>query len=456
MAFSESQTLKKLENLDFHKAFSEHNKDFNKIVEFLEEFYHDYKNSAKIIQLLNSWLYFYRSINESYGISGVKEFSQSKFSCPIRFSYYHEYGVDIHYKQDGYKNKTLFKIFNGFLRKALLPGADVKSLYSKCSWRFAKFVLVNIPSRVQNSRKIELVNKISDFFSDYFINNMDEITFYLEATLPSIFYEDVVSVSERAELIVECSPWTLLEFSGYERIFLLDRYINVIGLQHGGGYFAFEDEYSTLFEQNISDQFIGWGLSDCRNQRQHRYPHGSQISNTPLVPKRIIWVEHARRPIFNYFIWSLNVRQAYNQNVIDYIHTELTNVGRKFYSRPYPSNFRSSQYDGLRGIELDNTNVRGEGILTNGDIVIFDELGSSLIFHCIELQIPFILVLSRDDVFLFKKKQRKWFDIVRDCELAFYDDEKGKMCKKINEIFQKPFGLPQALRNFHRSIFIDI
>mgnify|MGYP000179560158 CR=1 FL=1 len=38
----------------------------------------------------------------------------------------------------------------------------------------------------------------------------------------------------------------------------------------------------------------------------------------------------------------------------------------------------------------------------------------------------------------------------------FYDDEKGKMCKKINEIFQKPFGLPQALRNFHRSIFIDI
>ena len=84
-----------------------------------------------------------------------------------------------------------------------MPGADVKSLYSKCSWRFAKFVLVNIPSRVQNSRKIELVNKISDFFSDYFINNMDEITFYLEATLLPKRMEETHSVTKRLQMVTQ-------------------------------------------------------------------------------------------------------------------------------------------------------------------------------------------------------------------------------------------------------------
>ena len=139
-----------------------------------------------------------------------------------------------------------------------------------------------------------------------------------------------------------------------------------------------------------------------------------------------------------------------------YIYTELGNVKIEFYSMPYPNNLRSNQYDGLRGIEIDNASVRGENILSKGDVVIFDDSGSSLIHHCIEQEIPFILVVSREDVLRFKEKQNEWFNVIRDAELAFYDDEAGMMSKRINEIFESKFDLPLKLKEFHDVVFINI
>jgi hypothetical protein len=452
-----SLTHKELEKLDPQKAFNNHNKDFSSIVKWLEEFYQEYENSEKIIQLLSTWLYFFRSIHESYGMAGVKEFSQSDFGCPIRFSFYYEFGFNVGNKAKSFKSHTLFKILNGFLRNALLPGSKVNSVYSKYRWRFAKFILVNIPIKVQESRKKVLIKKIISFFNDHFTEeSLCEVRMYLDDALPGVFYEEQVKVSVRRELNVECAPWTFLEFSGFEKVFLLDRYVKVTGLQHGGGYFAFEHQYATQFEDNISDDYFGWGLSDYRNIRQHRYPHGNQISKETIIPRRLVWVEHGRLPIYNYFIWSTQVRQLYNQDAVKYIYTELGNVKIEFYSMPYPNNLRSNQYDGLRGIEIDNASVRGENILSKGDVVIFDDSGSSLIHHCIEQEIPFILVVSREDVLRFKEKQNEWFNVIRDAELAFYDDEAGMMSKRINEIFESKFDLPLKLKEFHDVVFINI
>ena len=71
-------------------------------------------------------------------------------------------------------------------------------------------------------------------------------------------------------------------------------------------------------------------------------------------------------------------------------------------------------------------------------------------------EILFILVVSKHDISGFSKNKKEWFNTIRQAELAFYDDEVGMLAKKINEIFNSNFKLPQSLRDFHRKTFIDI
>jgi hypothetical protein len=431
MKFSTSQSYQNLEKLAHQRVMNEHTVEFNSISKSLEEFYGGYKNSKKIIHLLNAWLYLVRSLYESY--------------------------ANIGHKSESYKSKFLFKFLNGFLNHALLPGARIRSLYTKFRWRFAKLIIINIPSNIIVARQSIIVELIMDYFDNYFTDLDDhEIKKYISDALPSVFYEGQVKVPEKDILKVECAPWSFIEFSGFERVFLLDRYVKVTGLQHGGSYFAFEPSYGLRFEESISDEYIGWGLSPNKNERQHRYKFGNQESKTSSPPKRLIWVERCRLPVFHSFIWPPQVKQAFNLNGINYISNELRLAKAQFYSMPYPNPLRSNQYDGLRGVELNSNTGRGEDALGIGDVVIFDESGSSLIHHCIEQEIPFILVVSKDDISGFSKNQNEWFDVIRNAELAFYDHEVGMLTKKINEIFKSNYDLPQNLRDFHRNKFIDI
>jgi hypothetical protein len=452
-----SYSSKDLERFDVQKIFCEHETKFRGLLQWLEVFYYDYKNSKKIIQLLGTWLYFIRSLHESYGMEGLKSYSEGDFACPIRFSFYYEFGFNINYKAKGFKSYLLFKVFNNFLNSALLPGAKVSSIYSKFKWRFSQFVILNIPIQIQASRKDRIVKKIMDYFDEYFTEEeVTELAKYLSNSLPSVFFEDKFNVPEEKELNVECAPWTFFEFSGFERVFLFDRYVKVTGLQHGGGYFGYNLQYGTRFEENISDEFIGWGLSPNRNERQHRYTHRDQNSMTSITPSRLIWVERARLSIFNYFMWPCQLQQLYSLKAIEYVFGELSKVNMKYFNMPYPSHLRSRKYDGLRGEELYSNKNYGENILGFGDIVIFDTSDSSLIHHCIEQEIPFILVVSRDVISGLSRQQNDWFDVIRNAELAFFDDETGMMSKKINEVFQSKYYIPEELKEFHNTVFIDI
>jgi len=455
--FINSHSYRDLERLDHEKTFNEQNAEFKRIIKSLDQFYTGYTNKEKIIQLLSAWLYFFRSLHESYGFDAVKDFSQNDFGCPIRFSFFYEYDFDINNKSKIYKNKYLFKILNGFLSNALLPGSVIHSIYCKLRWRFAKFIVVNIPVNITAKRKALSVKHIMDYFNGYFSEQeSQEIEKYISDALPSVFYEEQINVLAKNPLNVECAPWTFLEFSGYERIFLLNRHVKVTGLQHGGGYFAFEPQYGTRFEESISEKFIGWGLSPQYNERQHRYPRNNKGLNSKTVLRRLIWVEHCRLSIFNYFMWPRQIMQSYNTKAIKYISDELKKVKTPFYSMPYPNHLRSKQYDGIRGTELSDPKGRGENIIVPGDILIFDESGSSLIHHCIEQEIPFILVLSRNDINGFSKQQNEWFDVIRESELAFFDDEIGMMSEKINGAFKSNFYIPKELKEFHKKVFIDI
>lgn len=460
MTFSNSHSHHALERLDHVRAFHDHCQNFNNIRQSLHSLYGNYKNGEKIIHLLDAWLYFYRGLYEAYGFNGLDVFEKSDFKCPVRFSYFYEYGFNISNVLRPLKNKFLFTISNSFLTEALLPGAKVKSISSKLRWRFAKFIILTIPVQKSDTLKSQIVDLSMRYFEGYFSDSESEdIKRFISNCLPSVFYESEVKVISKNILDVECCPWAFLDFSGFERIFLLSRTVKVLGLQHGGGYFAFDPKYGAYggeFEEKISDHYIGWGLSPKNNARQHRYPLRKERHYGKKRLKRLIWVEHSRLPIFCYFIWPCQIRQTYNLDIIKYISKETNGINVPFYSRPYPNDMKSEQYQGYRVSELQESTALGENAIKRGDILIFDDIGSSLIYHCVEQEIPFILVVSTDDVVTFSKSQMEWFDVIRNAELAFYVHEVGMLRKKISEVFKINYELPQILRDFHRDKFIDI
>ena len=167
MDVRKSQDYQSLEKLDHKKVMEEHIAQFDTISKSLEEFYRDYKNREKIINLLNAWMYLLRSLYESYGIEGVKSYLQSDFSCTVRFSWFYECDVNIRHRITTYKSNFFFKLLNGFLSHALLPGARVRSLYSKFRWRFAKFIILNIPRNIIAERQRIIIDIVMDYFSNY-------------------------------------------------------------------------------------------------------------------------------------------------------------------------------------------------------------------------------------------------------------------------------------------------
>ena len=51
---------------------------------------------------------------------------------------------------------------------------------------------------------------------------------------------------------------------------------------------------------------------------------------------------------------------------------------------------------------------------------------------------------------------KQWFDVLREAGLIFFIDEKGLLSKKVNEMLKVQFEIPVKVKDFHKSVFIDI
>jgi len=442
-----------------NKARGSHNNQFSMIRPNLSLLYLSYKNRDKIIVLLDAWLYFVRAIYCSYGNSGIISFFNSQFNCPIRFSFQYELNKTLDNKVISISNFLLFRSLEYFLITALLPGAIVTKLTHKISWRFSKLVTMLVPIKWVPDRRNQIKSYVEDYFSDCHDSGMDDrsLCSILDA-IPAVFYANTVSCTKNRHLNIKCSPWILFDFSGYERLLLLDRDLNVEGLQHGGSYFSCVTDICDKFEESISDSYFGWGLSPRLNRRQHRFHHREDLSIEieNSSKGRIIWVERNLVTRYQYYIWPSQVGAMYCRETIDYIGSELANSGLNYYNLLHPKDKENQDYVGLRGKIVKTDSKRGEQAITNNDVVIFDIIGSTLLHYCVEMEVIFLLVVARDAVHNYTSEQKQWFDVIRQCGLACYDDEIGFLRSRIIEIVSFNLTMPEELREFHNKHFIDI
>ena len=426
-----------------------HEERFIDVNNWSEHFYEDYENRKKIIFLLDYWLYSLRSFIECYGLDALRGLKDTKSKCFIRFSWKVEHNVDTTTKDiSRYKFHFLYNLLSYFSINLFLAGSDVRSLKRKCLLRYTKLLLQNFPISLDRNRQKILLEKITQYFDD--ILQLEDSEWFTDV-IPEIFYSNQVRIWRSKQINIESAPSEFLEFKGYERIFLNNVPVHVIGRQHGGGYDAYKAECLTEYSKKLSDVYIGWGLSDL-NLRQHKYYYKSELGTHTESRKRVIWVERGRLPKFFPYLWH-----EYDTEPIHYIAKELSRTKINYYNIPYPPPFGKSQlYDEFRKNTLGINGKNAENIINMSDIVIFDTCTATVMHFCLEHQILFLLITSRESLKKFTSKQAEWFQMLKAHGLGFFDDEIGFLEKKICEILKPTYRVPSQVKQYHYDHFINI
>ena len=215
------------------------------------------------------------------------------------------------------------------------------------------------------------------------------------------------------------------------------------GIQEGS------DKVCYYVQKALMDQnFIHNNLKD----RDDENSNPREILYEDSDKKRLIWVERGRSPLIYSFLWH-----DYEVEPIAYIARELDHAGIQYFNIPYYEPYGSSNlYEGLRGEVLTIHGRRSEGIINKSDIVIFDTCGPTMLHYCLEYEIAFLLVLNESSVERFTSKQKEWFNILSDNQLAFLDNEVGKLSSSIKNIMSEEYDIPAEVRIYHEQQFIRI
>jgi len=431
-----------------------HNKsEFLKIYDSLDSFYCGYINRKKILILLDFWMYGFRAVLQEYGIEAAKQYSFDKntFSTP-EFSWIYEFNHDIRNGKKPIYSVYFFNILSIFVKRYSAPGTPIKTIFDKIRWRASKLIILSSPVNFSNHRKDDLIEILLSTFDH---DKKDEIRICFEFGLPDLFYaeQNHVKNSKKSGVILDAAPTNFLDFNGIENILLFDSYVKLVGRQHGGGFGAYINEFSAMYEFELSDTFIGWGLCDV-NEEQHRYKVKVLGTKKP-DKKRIIWIERAKVPIFYKYVWPCTFEQGIDDEPIRTIYSVFQALDIKYFNLPYAGFFECSMYDGLRGLKLFNSGM-GEKIIENNDILIFDNFFSSLIFYCVKNKITFICVTTNNDFSNFTKPTIEWFNLLHKYGFAFFSEEKKELELRLKELDDINATIPKAVTDFHYANFINI
>ncbi|MDA9021347.1 hypothetical protein N9H97_03655 [Gammaproteobacteria bacterium] len=413
---------------------------FNGIKDSINNLYSDFANKEKIVVLLKYWLFCVDGIRASYSDESINDFFQSDEKNPLRFSFQYEFNIERKLpKSQRIKIPLLFLQIFSFL---LLPGSRIKNIWQKVLLRITLIFISSINEDHDPSLFKELEKLLRVYFQD-----IDEHDFQLLLKkLPKIFSSKQIILRNEYPLNIECAAACFFEYSEYEKIFLISRTVNITGLQHGGSYEAYKVNHLENYEKLLCNSFYGWGFSE-KNIVQHRF---NTLANH--MYKRLIWLEDCSVPELYSIVLPMHNVLEENTNVSEFIGAEIHEFEYTSIPHPIASNnkyqkFRKDSYN------LGITSP-AEKIIGCNDIVIFDNLGSTVIFYCIYFQITFLLILDKDNLNLLHEDQVEWFSLLRNNGLAFFSNEHGKLREKISLIMDSNFKTPHKIQVFYDSKFL--
>ena len=439
----------KLENLKPLETYKESKERYSLIGDQVLNLFEDYEHKDRISKLFEYWLWNLRIISLVFGESGLREFLKSDVLNLSRFAILKDTNYFCNPIVEPKSNIYLFWLLSILSKNLFFPGANLKTYQKKISGRISRWFVKSIPIKADLDLKREIIKLSKDYLSD--IDGLEEL---LSRKLPIIFFSKPVNFSPGFQNIrLECAAACFLEFANYENILLLNKRIDVRGLQHGGGYDTFSIDYFVEYEKSLCDQCIGWGLSEI-NEKQPKFTKLTYKEDKKASEKRIIWVEDSYLTSSYYMMMPHHHYQSKDMKSTKYIYQELKDLKNEYYNLVHPV-LPSKKYAGYRGRLLDRKNNEGENLFLPNDIGIFDNSGATLIHFFVENEMPFIQVVDRSDLDRFTLKQREWFEVLYNGELAFYNDEVSRLSLGLKKIMKKNYSLPPKVMEYHERVFLS-
>lgn len=403
--------------------------NFDCKIKDLKEIYSNDVNCDLKIKLLRVWLEIALIFNSSYGEEGLRVYLKSKthsFFCVAENIEGNKNNCVTYC--EGSKSASFFAIFIiKFLDLIYVRGHPTSV---NLRGKLKRLILRKIPILLRPKKNSLRRLKIIDFLND--CCDSDSLDTLFNEKMPAVFFSNQFGKNANKKIKIIGAPSALFDFDGYENLILLNRKIDFIGIQHGGGYNFYVDDFFFRSESELSSTFFGLGTEEI-NFFPYRY-------DNIFLPKghkaNIFWIERPKLSLMTKY--TMPDMYTFEEGIegINYIETELDCYKDISFRLPY-SNRRSSQYD------LVTTNIHKsikppERVIDSKSIVIFDQITQTLIYFCIQFNISFIVVLKKEIKNFLTPSGIEFLNLLSERKSIVYLDNPGELVSviktKIDEI----------------------
>jgi hypothetical protein len=385
-----------------------------------------YPNDANFdlkITLLRVWLEVALFFYLSYGIKGIEAYLKSRthsFLCFAENLDGNKYKCECYYESS--MSKSLFALFViKFLDLLYLRGHPASVSFTG---KVKKVLLRRLPFLLQPKKSISKQLQIINFLND--CCDFEGIDILFQKKVPAVFFSHQFGTTINKKITIIGASAALYDFDGYENLLLINRKIDFIGMQHGGGYNLYSDDFFYRSEFALSSTFYGLG-TEVVNISPYRY---NNISLTKGLRTNIFWVERPKLAFMSKY--TLPEMYTFEEGVegINYIDLELDSHIDIAFRLPY-ANRRSDQYDFVNTKIHKDINLP-EKIIDSKSIVVFDQITHTLIYFCIQFNISFIVVLKREIKKLLTPNGLELLNSLYERKSLVYSDEPGELVRLIN------------------------
>jgi len=399
--------------MNFFTNIKLHEEGIKTIDERIDVLYAGHVNSKKIKNLLYFWLFSLICLDKTCNKKDILAFSKStKSSNPLNYLYNRAQS-----KSDLITFLPDLSWFINFFSYLFLAGCDTKLKFTlKLRYKVSTFLLKLINTKLDKSiRKV-----LSSLLREYFRDNTELYLLSIKK-IPKVFFSEPISTLNRNTLTLYGSAHELMNLDGLENILLLQREINLVGRQHGGGYGIYNFDYYENIELSLCNSFYGWNLFKL-NEPQHRYRKMSISSENHI--KGIIWIERPKLHIISQGMSpDLYIEHA-NSLPISFIDNIFSNMNLSISLLPHRE--KSNLYDNLRHNKIEPKGLDAFNYICKNTLVIFDIISATLIYFCISFDVKFIIVLDRKITAEFTPRMKEWAQELQGNFNLIFTDETEK------------------------------
>lgn len=406
---------------------------------FLDNLIRNDDKLNKILIIIDFWFITLENFYNNEGIKGLNNLDEylkknQNFNLHDAISsfYNKNYKPVISIKNKIFVNTFLKLYFNIFFntKEIVISGGEGK--FSKLHDLLSNFWIrknINnsyVSDNLSNLRKKELLLKLKnekkyDKYIFKFINNNIPIEFFILFKEKKIFNKKISLFG---------SPSNFFVSKNYLKFFSNDHELIVNGTMHGSGYGQFKNDLIEIYEIKFSNNYTYW-FPFNKSKYIGRFIETNYKKK--IFNKKIYWVSRSKMNKYNIFTNPDFYKHNIELNHLKQIDKILSKFNDSVFINGQKGNFENwkpkyvKQY--IFPSKLENY------INKNFNILIFDNLTSTLMYYCLKFRVPFLIFINDIDESIFSDNYLNFITCLKKNEILFLKNQHKLFENKLNQIY---------------------